>query len=97
MNEKQGILEDGDSDRRDGADGTDHHAGSIQLYVDKKGAKGYDSFVPFIISPCVRYQLSDMLKFYIKSRFLLFYVVFQWGQCPRQSVVAILDVFLVSA
>ena len=38
--EKQGILEDGDSSHRDGADGTDHHAGSIQLYVNKKGAKG---------------------------------------------------------
>ena len=31
--EKQGILEDGDSGHRDGADGTDHHTGSIQLYV----------------------------------------------------------------
>ena len=38
--EKQGILEDGDSGHRDGADGTDDHAGSIQLYVNKKGAKG---------------------------------------------------------
>jgi hypothetical protein len=26
-------LEDGDSSHRDGADGTDHHTGSIQLYV----------------------------------------------------------------
>ena len=32
-NEKQGILEDGDSSHRDGADGTDDHTGSIQLYV----------------------------------------------------------------
>ena len=32
--EKQGILEDGDSSHRDGADCTDHHAGRIQLYVE---------------------------------------------------------------
>ena len=38
--EEQGILEDIDSDCGDSADGTDHHAGSIQLYVNKKGAKG---------------------------------------------------------
>jgi hypothetical protein len=31
--EKQGILEDGDSGHRDGADGTDHHTGRHQLYV----------------------------------------------------------------
>ena len=31
--EEQGILEDGDSDHRDGADGTGNYAGSDQLYV----------------------------------------------------------------
>ena len=31
--EEQGILEDGDSDHRDGADSTGNHAGSDQLYV----------------------------------------------------------------
>ena len=30
--EEQRVLEDGDSDRRDGADGTGNHAGSNQLY-----------------------------------------------------------------
>ena len=29
--EEQGILEDGDSDHRDGADSTDDHAGSERL------------------------------------------------------------------
>jgi hypothetical protein len=29
--EKQGVLEDGDSDHRDGADGTGNVAGSSQL------------------------------------------------------------------
>ena len=31
--EKQGILEDVDTNHRDSADGTDHYAGSHQLYV----------------------------------------------------------------
>ena len=29
--EEQGILEDGDTDHRDGADSTDHHTGSERL------------------------------------------------------------------
>ena len=33
--EEQGILEDGDSDYRDGADGTGNYAGGCQLYVRK--------------------------------------------------------------
>ena len=35
--EEQGILEDGDSDYRDGADGTGNYAGGCQLYVRKWG------------------------------------------------------------
>ena len=31
--EEQGILEDGDTDHRDGADSTDDYAGSDQLHV----------------------------------------------------------------
>ena len=31
--EEQGILEDVDTNHRDSADGTDHYAGSHQLYV----------------------------------------------------------------
>ena len=38
--EKQGILEDVDSDHRDGADGTGNIAGSIQLYVNGKKLTG---------------------------------------------------------
>ena len=32
--EEQRVLEDGDSDHRDSADGTDDHTGSSQLYVE---------------------------------------------------------------
>ena len=50
--EKQGVLEDADSDRRDGADGTDHHAGSIQLYVKEElgGEDPLSFFIPAVPS-----------------------------------------------
>jgi hypothetical protein len=37
--EKQGILEDIDSDCRDGADGTDNHTGSERLHSVIRNAK----------------------------------------------------------
>ena len=35
-NEKQGILEDSDTDHRGSADSSDNHAGCYQLYVKER-------------------------------------------------------------
>ena len=35
--EEQGILEDGDTGHRDGADGTGYYTGSDQLHVRREG------------------------------------------------------------